>query len=68
MKSQAIPKEQTHPVKMIVANNYDTEIHKIKKDAVLFIHAPWCGHCKEFDPVRAQFDLIHFPAFMGVLD
>jgi thiol-disulfide isomerase/thioredoxin len=36
---------------MIVANNYDAEIHKVKKDAVLFIHAPWCGHCKDFEPV-----------------
>jgi len=35
----------------IVADNYDTEIHKVKKDAVVFFHAPWCGHCKEFDPV-----------------
>ena len=23
----------------------------MKKDAVIFFHAPWCGHCKEFDPV-----------------
>lgn len=51
MKSQPVPKNQNGPVKLIVANNYDTEIHKVKKDAVLFIHAPWCGHCKEFDPV-----------------
>ena len=51
MKSQPVPKNQQGPVKNIVANNYDTEIHKVKKDAVLFIHAPWCGHCKDFDPV-----------------
>ena len=24
---------------------------QVKKDAVIFFHAPWCGHCKEFDPV-----------------
>jgi protein disulfide-isomerase-like protein len=51
MKSQPIPKNQPGHVKMIVSNNYDTEIHKVKKDAVLFIHAPWCGHCKDFEPV-----------------
>lgn len=51
MKSQPVPENQQGPVKLIVANNYDGEIHKVKKDAVLFIHAPWCSHCKDFDPV-----------------
>jgi len=51
MKSQPVPKNQEGPVKSIVSNNYDAEIHKVKKDAVLFIHAPWCGHCKDFEPV-----------------
>lgn len=51
MKSLPVPKTQEGPVLKIVADNYDTEIHKVKKDAVLFFHAPWCGHCKEFDTV-----------------
>jgi len=51
MKSTPVPKKQTGYVKHIVADNYDDEIHKVKKDAVIFFHAPWCGHCKEFDPV-----------------
>ena len=51
MKSLPVPKKQEGIVKKIVANNYDEEIHKVKKDAVVFFYAPWCGHCKEFDPV-----------------
>jgi len=51
MKSAPVPKKQTGNVKHVVADNYDVEIHKVKKDAVIFFHAPWCGHCKEFDPV-----------------
>merc|ERR1712141_925874 len=51
MKSLPVPKKQEGPVLKIVADNYDKEIHRVKKDAVLFFHAPWCGHCKEFDPV-----------------
>jgi len=51
MKSLPKPKTQDGVIKKIVAHNYDEEIHKVKKDAVVFFHAPWCGHCKEFDPV-----------------
>jgi len=51
MKSLPVPKTQDGPVLKIVADNYDTQIHKVKKDAVIFFHAPWCGHCKEFDTV-----------------
>jgi len=51
MKSLPVPKNQEGPILKIVANNYDDEIHRVKKDAVMFFYAPWCGHCKEFDPV-----------------
>merc|ERR1712050_438348 len=53
MRSLPVPKKQEEgsAVLKIVADNYDQEIHKVKKDAVMFFYAPWCGHCKEFDPV-----------------
>merc|ERR1712117_824056 len=51
MKSLPVPKTQEGHVLKIVADNYDKEIHRVKKDAVVFFSAPWCGHCKEFDPV-----------------
>ncbi len=54
MKSQPVPQEQEGPVLEMVADNYDTEIHKVNKDAVVFFHAPWCGHCKEFKPVYEE--------------
>ena len=48
MKSLPVPKSQEgQQVLKLVANNYDKEVHRIKKDAVVFFHAPWCGHCKE---------------------
>jgi len=50
MKSLPVPKSQEgQQVLKLVANNYDKEVHRVKKDAVVFFHAPWCGHCKEFD-------------------
>jgi protein disulfide-isomerase A4 len=51
MKSLPVPETQDDPVLDIVADNYDTLVHKVKKDAVMFFHAPWCGHCREFDPI-----------------
>jgi len=51
MKSMPIPKKQEGVIRKVVAHNYDEEIHKLKKDAVMFFYAPWCGHCKEFDPI-----------------
>ena len=51
MKSLPVPKKQEGVIRKIVAHNYDNEIHMIKKDAIMFFHAPWCGHCKEFDPI-----------------
>ena len=46
MKCLPAPKKQEGPVLKIVASNYDEEMHMVKKDAVIFFHAPWCGHCK----------------------
>jgi len=51
MKSMPVPKKQEGVIRKVVAHNYDEEIHKVKKDAVMFYYAPWCGHCKEFDPI-----------------
>lgn len=51
MKSLPVPKKQEGAVKGIVSNNYDEVMHRVKKDAVMYFHAPWCGHCKEFDTV-----------------
>ena len=41
MKSLPVPKKHEGVVKKVVAHNYDDEIHKTKKDGVIFFHAPW---------------------------
>jgi len=51
MKSLPVPKTQDSIVKKVVSDNYDVEMHKVKKDVILYFYAPWCGHCKEFDIV-----------------
>lgn len=51
MKSLPVPKTQDSIIKKVVSDNYDVEMHKVKKDVILYFYAPWCGHCKEFDIV-----------------
>ncbi|CAL4173797.1 unnamed protein product [Meganyctiphanes norvegica] len=51
LKSQPIPKRQDSPVHVIVANNFDKEVLETKKDVLIEFYAPWCGHCKQLDPV-----------------
>ena len=41
MRSMPVPKKQDTIVRKVVAHNYDEEIHKTKKDAVMFFYAPW---------------------------
>ena len=41
MRSMPVPKKQDTIVRKVVAHNYDEEIHKTKKDAVVFFYAPW---------------------------
>jgi protein disulfide-isomerase A1 len=52
LKSEPIPESQnaTSSVRIVVAKSYEDEVHNALKDAVVFFHAPWCGHCQEFSP------------------
>ncbi|XP_065561152.1 probable protein disulfide-isomerase A4 isoform X1 [Artemia franciscana] len=56
-RSQSIPKVQEGPVKVIVANSFQSEVLESKKDVLLEIYAPWCGHCKALEPVYKKLAL-----------
>lgn len=51
LKSQPIPKRQEGPVRVVVANSFEDEVMKSKKDVLIEFYAPWCGHCKKLEPV-----------------
>jgi protein disulfide-isomerase A4 len=52
-KSQPVPQRQDPNFHILVADNFQDLILKPKeqRDALFYVHAPWCGHCKEFDKV-----------------
>lgn len=41
-------------VKIIVADNYDEHIFKNEKHILVLYYAPWCGHCRKFEPVYRE--------------
>ncbi|KAK7084932.1 hypothetical protein SK128_013057 [Halocaridina rubra] len=51
LKSQPIPKRQDSPVRVVVAKNFDDEVMNSPKDVLIEFYAPWCGHCKNLEPV-----------------
>lgn len=51
LKSQPVPKRQDGPVHTIVAKSFDKEVMLTKKDVLIEFYAPWCGHCKNLEPL-----------------
>ena len=49
IKSEPI-QEQTGPVHVLVADEFDKIVYDDKKDVLVEFYAPWCGHCKKLAP------------------
>ncbi|XP_028814206.1 protein disulfide-isomerase A3 [Denticeps clupeoides] len=50
LKSEAIPESNDGPVKVLVAENFDSIVNDDSKDVLIEFYAPWCGHCKSLEP------------------
>uniref|UniRef100_A0A1A7YFP9 Protein disulfide-isomerase n=1 Tax=Iconisemion striatum TaxID=60296 RepID=A0A1A7YFP9_9TELE len=50
LKSEPIPEDNDGPVKVLVAENFDTIVNDDSKDVLIEFYAPWCGHCKNLEP------------------
>jgi protein disulfide-isomerase A4 len=55
VKSAPLPSGDQGPVKVLVAKNFAKVVHDESKDALIEFYAPWCGHCKSFEPKYKQF-------------
>ncbi|GMT19573.1 hypothetical protein PFISCL1PPCAC_10870 [Pristionchus fissidentatus] len=54
VKSAPLPKDDKGPLRSLVASNFAKVALDESKDALIEFYAPWCGHCKSFEPKYKQ--------------
>lgn len=50
VKSQPAPKKNSGPVTVVVGKTFEDIVLDSKKDVLIELYAPWCGHCKALEP------------------
>jgi len=50
LKSEDVPADNSGPVKVVVAKNFDEIVNDPERDVLIEFYAPWCGHCKNLEP------------------
>lgn len=53
-KSAPAPETNNEPVKVVVGDNFADLVLNNDKFVLLESYAPWCGHCKQLDPIYTE--------------
>ncbi|XP_075414890.1 protein disulfide-isomerase A4 isoform X2 [Tenrec ecaudatus] len=51
IKSQPVPRNNKGPVKVVVGRTFEDVVLDPRNDVLIEFYAPWCGHCKQLEPV-----------------
>ena len=51
IKSAGVPKKNNGPVKVVVGKTFNKIVLDKTKDVLIEMYAPWCGHCKQLEPI-----------------
>ncbi|KAH0537739.1 protein disulfide-isomerase A3 [Cotesia glomerata] len=51
IKSESVPEDNSGPVKVVVAKNFEEVVTKPDSDVLIEFYAPWCGHCQKLTPI-----------------
>ncbi|XP_007504590.1 protein disulfide-isomerase A4 isoform X2 [Monodelphis domestica] len=54
VKSQPVPKNNKGPITIVVGKTFDSIVMDPKSDVLIEFYAPWCGHCKQLEPVYTE--------------